>query len=135
VEKGASVQSIFHDYPLLRATEMPEIRIHFVRATDEPIVGIGEEALGWVPHLCAMLFSPSRQADRSLPSRITTQCGCCLNRHSLGLKGVRPWARAATSPTLPSRISSRERKVRISTLRLVVFRINYGLTRIPAEKR
>jgi isoquinoline 1-oxidoreductase beta subunit len=68
VEKGRVVQSNFHDYPLLRATEMPEIRIHFVRATDEPIVGIGEEALGWVaPSVCNAIFAITGKRIRSLP--------------------------------------------------------------------
>src|SRR6266403_1476763 len=68
VEKGRVVQSNFHDYPLVRATEMPEIRIHFVRATDEPIVGIGEEALGWVaPSVCNAIFAITGKRIRSLP--------------------------------------------------------------------
>src|SRR5437879_13026354 len=68
VEKGRVVQSNFHDYPLLRATEMPEIRVHFVCAADEPIVGIGEEALGWVaPSVCNAIFASSGVRLLSLP--------------------------------------------------------------------
>lgn len=68
IQKGRTMQSNFHDYPLLRATEMPEIRIHFVRATDEPIVGIGEEALGWVaPSVCNAIFAVTGKRVRSLP--------------------------------------------------------------------
>src|SRR5207244_1275254 len=40
IEKGRTVQSNFHNYPLLRATEMPEIKVHFVRSTDDPIFWI-----------------------------------------------------------------------------------------------
>jgi len=39
IEKGRVVQSNFHDYPLLTATEMPEVNAHFIRATDTPIAG------------------------------------------------------------------------------------------------
>ena len=68
VEKWRVVQSNFHDYPLLRGTEMPEIRIHFVRVTDEPIVGIGEEAFGVVsPSVCSAVFAITGKRIRSLP--------------------------------------------------------------------
>jgi len=68
IEKGRTVQSNFHNYPLLRATEMPEIRVHFVRATDDPIAGIGEEALGWVaPSVRNAIFAITGKRIRSLP--------------------------------------------------------------------
>src|SRR5438046_9187776 len=68
MERGRTVRSNFHNYPLLRATEMPEIRVHLVRATDDPIVGIGEEALGWVaPSVCNAIFAITGKRIRSLP--------------------------------------------------------------------
>jgi isoquinoline 1-oxidoreductase beta subunit len=68
IEKGRVVQSNFDNYPLLRAKEVPEIGVHWVRATDEPIAGIGEEAIGWVaPAICNALFAATGKRIRSLP--------------------------------------------------------------------
>jgi isoquinoline 1-oxidoreductase beta subunit len=68
IEKGRVVQSNFNDYPLLRAMEMPEIGVHWVRATDDPIAGIGEEVVGWVaPSVCNAIFAATGRRIRSLP--------------------------------------------------------------------
>jgi len=68
IEKGRVVQGNFDDYPLLRAAEMPEVGVHWVRATDDPIAGIGEEAIGWVaPAVCNAVFAATGKRIRSLP--------------------------------------------------------------------
>jgi len=68
IEKGRVVQANFDDYPLLTAKELPEIRVYFVRATDDPIAGIGEEVVGWVaPAVCNAIFAATGKRIRSLP--------------------------------------------------------------------
>ena len=41
LEKGAVVQSNFHDYPMLRISEMPQVEVHIVPSTEKP-TGVGE---------------------------------------------------------------------------------------------
>jgi len=68
IEKGRVVQGNFDDYPLLTAKELPEIGVSFVRATDDPIAGIGEEIVGWVaPAVCNAIFAATGKRLRSLP--------------------------------------------------------------------
>jgi isoquinoline 1-oxidoreductase subunit beta len=68
IEKGRVVQGNFHDYPLLQRTEIPEINVHWVRATDDPIAGIGEEVVGWVaPAVCNAIFAATGKRIRTLP--------------------------------------------------------------------
>ena len=56
------------DFPLLTRQEMPEIGIHFVRATDKPIAGMGEEVVGWIaPAVCNAIFAATGKRVRSLP--------------------------------------------------------------------
>jgi isoquinoline 1-oxidoreductase beta subunit len=68
IEKGRVTQANFDTLPLLKSREMPEIKVHFVRATDDPIAGIGEEVVGWVaPAICNAVFAITGKRIRSLP--------------------------------------------------------------------
>lgn len=68
IEKGRVVQANFDTYPLLRPSEIPEVKVHFVRATDNPIAGIGEEIVGWVaPAVCNAIFAATGKRIRALP--------------------------------------------------------------------
>lgn len=74
IEKGRVTQANFDTLPLLKSKEMPEVNVHFVRATDNPIAGIGEEVIGWVaPSICNAVFAATGKRVRSLP----------LKRHDL----------------------------------------------------
>ena len=67
VERGRVVQGNFHDYPMLRLPEMPEVDVHIVRNHEEP-GGVGEPALPPVaPAVANALFALTGRRVRRLP--------------------------------------------------------------------
>jgi isoquinoline 1-oxidoreductase beta subunit len=70
--KGGRVQqSNFHDYPLLRLNEMPEVEVHIV-SSDEKAGGIGEPGVPPVaPAVANAVFAATGKRQRRLPFRLS----------------------------------------------------------------
>jgi CO/xanthine dehydrogenase Mo-binding subunit len=67
LERGRVKQSNFHDYPMLRIAEMPQIDVHVVPSDAEP-GGVGEPALPPIaPAVANALFALTGRRYRSLP--------------------------------------------------------------------
>lgn len=64
---GAVVNSNFHDYPVLRHNEMPEVHVHFVD-TDESPTGLGEPGVPtFAPAFINAIHAASGKRYRSIP--------------------------------------------------------------------
>jgi isoquinoline 1-oxidoreductase beta subunit len=62
-------QRNFHDYPMLRLHEMPEVEVHIVPSTDR-MGGVGEPGVPPVaPALANALFAVTGKRIRRLPIR------------------------------------------------------------------
>jgi len=70
IEKGRVQQSNFHDYPVLRMDEMPEVSVHIVESQEAP-TGIGEPGVPPIaPAVANALFALTGKRIRRLPIRI-----------------------------------------------------------------
>ena len=68
---GAVVNSNYHDYPVLRINEMPNVRVHFVES-DASATGLGEPGVGpFAPALSNAIFAASGKRFRDLPMKST----------------------------------------------------------------
>ncbi len=71
LEGGRVAQSNFHDYPMLRISEMPEVSVHIVESTEEP-GGVGEPAVPpTAPAVTNALFALTGKRIRKLPITLT----------------------------------------------------------------
>ena len=64
---GAVVNSNFHDYPVMRITDMPNVRVH-IPDSDESPTGLGEPGVApFAPALSNAVFAASGKRYRDLP--------------------------------------------------------------------
>ena len=70
LDKGAIRESNFHDYPILRMNEAPEVEVIIVDSGTEP-TGVGEPGLPPIaPAVANAVFKATGQRLRSLPLKL-----------------------------------------------------------------
>jgi isoquinoline 1-oxidoreductase beta subunit len=66
-KEGAVVNSNFHDYPVMRITDMPNVRVHITDSDEKP-TGLGEPGVApFAPALSNAVFAASGKRYRDLP--------------------------------------------------------------------
>jgi len=67
IKDGRVEQSNFHDYPVVRMNETPQVEVHIVPSSEEP-GGVGEPGVPLIaPALCNALFALTGKRIRTLP--------------------------------------------------------------------
>ncbi|HEY6642257.1 xanthine dehydrogenase family protein molybdopterin-binding subunit [Povalibacter sp.] len=67
IENGRIKETNFHDYPLLRIANAPQVDVHFIQSDFSP-TGVGEPALPPVaPAICNAIYAATRHRVRTLP--------------------------------------------------------------------
>jgi isoquinoline 1-oxidoreductase beta subunit len=67
-DKGRTLQSNFHDNPILRIAEMPKVEVHILAEGGEVIKGAGEPGLPpLAPALCNAIYAATGKRIRKLP--------------------------------------------------------------------
>jgi len=70
IDKGRAVESNFHDYKVVRMSEMPKVETHIVVSGDK-VGGVGEVATPPIaPAVCNALFALTGKPIRSLPIKL-----------------------------------------------------------------
>ncbi len=67
-DKGQTVQSNYHNNPLIRMNEMPKVEVHILANGGTKIKGVGEPGLPpFAPALCNAIFAATGKRIRRLP--------------------------------------------------------------------
>ena len=67
-DKGKTVQSNYHNNPLVRINEMPKVEVHILTNGGPKIKGVGEPGLPpFAPALCNAIFAATGKRIRRLP--------------------------------------------------------------------